>query len=192
MKKTAIRKLTCMHTSYINLKKRRLVLLGLAFLVLLIFSYFTNTVFFTTLNVLFQNPPLAFLMIFIHNVIVVSLVLLGMTFYVDLVVLGFFKREKYAYIVIDHSKTFAILFAFIVLFLSILRGTNFFLGGIILEALPLILLVSAPIGIIEGYGLYLTIRKTLSRTITLKDLVHIFGIFLIAAMIEIGLINLLM
>ena len=173
-------------------ERKRVVLLGLALLILLMFSYFTNSVFFKTLNILFQNQILAFLMIFIHNVIVASLVLVAMTFYVNLVVLGFFKREKYAYIVIDHPKTFAILFAFIVLFLSILRGTNFFLGGIILEALPLILLVSAPIGIIEGYGLYLTIRNTLSRTMTLKDLVHIYGIFLIAAIIEISLINLLM
>lgn len=172
-------------------ERKRTVLLGLAFLVLLIFSFFANTVFFEILDALFQNQLLVFSMIFMHNVIVVSLVLLGMTFYVDLVVLGFFKREKHANIVIEHPRTFAIVFAFTVLSLSILRETNIFLGRIILEALPIIFLVSAPIGLIEGYGIYLTINKTLSRTITLKDLVHIYGIFLIAAIIEVSFINLL-
>lgn len=172
-------------------ERERTVLLGLAFMILLIFSYFANTVFFKTLNILFQNQLVAFLMVFTHNVIVISLILLGMTFYVNLVVLNFFKREKYAYIVLEHPRTFAAVFAFIVLFLSILRGINLFFGGISVEALPSIFLVSAPIGIIEGYGLYLTIKKTLSRTMSIKDLVYIYGIFLIAAVIEIGFINLL-
>ena len=169
----------------------RAVLLGLAFLVLLILAYIANTAFFDTLSALFQNQLFVFSMIFINNVIVVSLILLGMTFYVDLVVLGFFKREKYVNVVLEHPRTFAIVFAIIVLFLSILRGANLFLGRIIVEALPIIFLVSAPIGIIEGYGIYLTIRKTLSRTMAVKDLVRIYGIFLIAALIEIGFINIL-
>ena len=171
--------------------RNRAVLLGLAFLILLLFSYFANTAFVKTLNVLLQNQPLFFLVIFLHNVIVVSLILLGMTFYVDLVVLGFFKRERYAYIVLEHPRTFAIVFAFIVLFLSILRGTNLFLGRIVVEVLPIIFLASAPIGIIEGYGVYLTIKKTLSRTITVKDLVRIYGIFIIAAVVEVGFVNIL-
>jgi len=172
-------------------EKYRAVLLGLAFLVLLILSYIANTAFFNTLSALFQNQLFVFSMIFINNVIVVSLILLGMTFYVDLVVLGFFKREKYANVVLEHPRTFAVVFAVIVLFLSILRGANLFFGRIIVEALPIIFLASAPIGIIEGYGIYLTIRKTLSRTMTVKDLVRIYGIFLIAALIEVGFINIL-
>ena len=57
--------------------------------------------------------------------------------------------------------------------------------------LPLVLLVSAPIGIVEGYGIYLTIKKTLSREMTMKSLVYIYVIFLIAAIMEVGFINLL-
>ena len=57
--------------------------------------------------------------------------------------------------------------------------------------MPLILLVSAPIGIVEGYGIYLTIKKTLSRTASMKDLTYIYGIFLIAAIMEVGFINVL-
>ncbi|MFB0500984.1 MAG: hypothetical protein ACETVP_00780 [Candidatus Bathyarchaeia archaeon] len=172
-------------------EKYRAVLLGLTFLILLMLSYIANTAFFNTLSALFQNQLLVFSMIFINNVIVVSLILLGMTFYVDLVVLGFFKREKYANVVLEHPRTFAVVFALIVLFLSILRGAHLFLGRIIVEALPIIFLVSTPVGIIEGYGIYLTIRKTLSRTMTVKDLVRIYGIFLIAALIEVCFINIL-
>lgn len=170
-------------------KRNRVMLLGSGFLILLAFSYIANVVFFEVLNVLFQNQPLVFLMIFIHNVIVVSLVFLGMSFYVNLVVLGYFKREKYAYVVLDHPQIFSILFTFIILFLSILRGANLFLGGVVVDALPMIFLVSTPIGIIEGYGLYLTIRKTLSRTMTIRGLVSIYGIFILAAIIEVGFIN---
>jgi hypothetical protein len=75
--------------------------------------------------------------------------------------------------------------------LSILRGATLFLGEIIVEALPAIFLVSAPIGIIEGYGIYLTIKKTLDRTLNVKNLVFIYGIFVIAAIIEVCFINIL-
>jgi hypothetical protein len=129
-------------------------------------------------------------MLFVHNVLVVSLIILGMTFYVNLVVLNFFKKEKYADIVLEHPRTFALVFAVVVIFLSILRGSSLF-GGLTIEELPLILLISAPMGIVEGYGIYLTIKKTLGRTMSTKDLVYIYGIFLIAAIIEVGFINLL-
>ncbi len=79
-----------------------------------------------------------------------------------------------------------------IIFVSILRGSTLIFGGINIEALPQILLLSAPIGIIEGYGIYLTIKNTFSRAISMKDLVYIYGLFLIAAVIEVGFINLLM
>ena len=172
-------------------EKQRVVLLGLAFLILLVLSYIANTAFFDSLRVIFQNQLLVFSMIFINNVTVVSLILLGMTFYVDLVVLGFFKSEKYANVVLEHPRTFAIVFAFIILFFSVLRGANLFFGSIIVEALPEIFLASTPIGLIEGYGIYLTIKKTLSRTILIKDLILVYGVFLIAALAEVGFINIL-
>jgi hypothetical protein len=130
-------------------------------------------------------------MIFIHNVIVISLILLGITFYVNLVELNFFKGQKYEYVILEHPRTFAIIFAVMILFISLLRGSTLILGETNVEVLPKILLISTPIGIIEGYGIYLTIRKTLSRTITIKDLSCIYGIFAIAAVVEIGFINLL-
>jgi hypothetical protein len=106
--------------------------------------------------------------------------------------LNFFKGQKYEYVILEHPGTFAIIFAVMILFISLLRGSTLILGETNVEVLPKILLISTPIGIIEGYGIYLTIRKTLSRTITIKDLACIYGIFAIAAVVEIGFINLLM
>jgi hypothetical protein len=113
-----------------------------------------------------------------------------MTFYVNLVVSDFFKREKDPQIVLKHPRTFALVFTFVIVLLSILRGGSL-LGGISVENLPLILFISAPIGIVEGYGIYLTIKKTLSRTMSTKGLVYIYVIFFIASIMEVGFINLL-
>jgi len=171
--------------------KRNTVLLGLAFIVFLALSYAENTIFFRVLGDILHNHFLAVAMLFVHNVLVISLILVGMTFYVNLVVLNFFKREKYAHVVLEHPRHFALAFTFMILFLSILRGSTLLYGGVRVEVLPIILLVSAPIGIVEGYGIYLTIKKTLSRAMSMKDLAYIYGIFLIAAIMEVGFINLL-
>jgi len=55
--------------------------------------------------------------------------------------------------------------------------------------LPLILLVSAPIGIVEGYGIYLTIKRTLGRTMNMKALASIYAVFLVASVMEVAFIN---
>jgi hypothetical protein len=178
-------------TEVLDAKKKNTVLLGLAFIVFLALSYAENLFFFGVLGDVLQNQVLAVAMLFMHNVLVVSLILLGMTFYVNLVVLNFFKREKYADVIITHPRTFALIFTGIIVFLSILRGATLIYGGINLEALPIILLVSTPIGIVEGYGIYLTIKKTLSRTMSMKALAYIYGLFFVASIMEVGFINLL-
>jgi hypothetical protein len=172
--------------------KKTTAFLGFAFIFFLVLSYVENMVFFTLLGEILQNPFLAILMLFTHNVLVISLILLGMTFYVNLVLLNFFRREKHANIVLEHPKTFAIAFTVMIVFLSILRGSSLIYGTVSVEYLPVILLVSAPIGMVEGYGIYLTLKKTLSRTMAMKDLAYIYTIFFIAASMEVGFINLLM
>lgn len=154
-------------------------------------AYFENIMFFSIVSNFFSNQLLAMLMLFVHNTLAISLILLGMTFYVNLVLLNFFKREKYADILLQHPRIFAAVFTVVVLFLSILRVGRLTYGEIDIAYLPQILLISAPIGILEGYGIYLTISKTLSRTMSTKDLVFIYSIFLVAAAIEVGFINLL-
>ena len=164
--------------------------MGLAFLTLLALSSVENAVFFQILNVILQDQLLSVAMLFIHNLLVISLILLGMTFYVNLI-LNFFKKDKYTLVILEHPRTFALVFTAVIVFLSILRGSNMLYGGIDVETLPLILLISTPIGIVEGYGIYLTLKKTLSRTMTMKDLVYVYGVFLIAAIMEVAFINLL-
>src|SRR5512136_1953238 len=105
-------------------KRNQVVLIGVVFVILLFFSYFTNVIFFGALDRIFHNQLLGFLMIFMNNVIVVSLILLGMTFYVKLVTNNYFKRDKHPQVVLEHPKTFAAVFAVIVILFGILRGTN--------------------------------------------------------------------
>jgi hypothetical protein len=62
-----------------------------------------------------------------------------MTFHANLVVLKFFKREKHADVIITHPCSFASVFAYSIVFLSILRGATLIKGGITLKTLPLIL-----------------------------------------------------
>lgn len=169
--------------------KKNTALLGLAFVAFLGLSYAENLFFFSILGDVLRNVFLAVIMLFLHNVLVVSLILLGMTFYVNLVVLGFFKKEKHDDVVISHPRSFALIFSLIVVFLSILRGATLINGGVTVELLPLVLLISTPIGIVEGYGIYLTIKKTLGRTMTMKGLASIYGIFLIASIMEVAFIN---
>ena len=169
--------------------KKYTAFLGLAFIGLLALAYAENLFFYSILGEVLRNVLLAVAMLFLHNILVVSLILLGMTFYVNLVVLNFFKNDKHADVIISHPRTFALVFSFIVVFLSILRGANMTQGGVNLEVLPLILLISTPIGIVEGYGIYLTIKRTLSRTMSMRSLAAIYGVFFVASIMEVAFIN---
>lgn len=171
-------------------ERKRTVLLGLIFLIFLVLSYVENTLFFRMSSIILQNQLLSIGIIFLNNIVVVSLILLGMTFYVNLVLSNFFRGQRHEYAVLNHPRIFAIIFTIIILFSSILRGAILFFGGIRFDVLPLILLASAPIGIIEGYGVYLTINKTLNRTISMKGLAHIYTVFFIAATIEVVFMSL--
>ncbi|MGB9676281.1 MAG: hypothetical protein ACPL0C_03750 [Candidatus Bathyarchaeales archaeon] len=171
--------------------KKKTALLGFVFVAFLAIAYFENIMFYKVVGNFFSNQFLAMLMLFVHNTLAISLILLGMTFYVNLVLLNFFRREKYADILLQHPRIFAAVFTFVVLFLSILRVGSLTYGEIDIAYLPQILLISAPTGILEGYGIYLTISKTLSRRMSTKDLIFIYSIFLVAAAIEVGFINLL-
>ena len=172
-------------------EKIRVSLMGLSFLFLLLVSSVSNTLFLNSLGVLYQNQILLFSMIFMNNVIVISLIILGMTFYVNLVTLGFFKNEKYPNVIIDNPRIFALIFLFIVLFFGVLRGVNHFFGTIAIELLPIIFLLNTPIGIVEGYGVFLAIEKILHRKLTLRNLIYIFVIFSIAALIEVCMITII-
>jgi len=179
-----------------SVSKKRTVLLGVALLIFLALAYVENIAFFGVSKDLFTNPHFAMRaaavgVVFVHNVLVVSLILLAMTFYVGLV-LSFFKPRKYEYVVLQHPRVFAFIFTIMIILLSIFRASTIALGSVIINALATVILLSLPSGIIEAYGIYLTIQKTLKRTMTLRDLLAIYLLLLIAAVVEVGFVHLLM
>ena len=170
--------------------KQKTAVLGLVFLLLLGFAYVENTQFFGSVGDVFLNPPLAVLFVFVHNVLVVSLILLGMTFYVGLVH-NFMSQRKIDYVVLHNPRIFAFVFTIMIIFISILRASTLVNGAVVLDTLFLVILLSLPNAIIEGYGIFKTIEKTLKQKMTLKALVTIYGIFFIAAIIEVCYVHLL-
>ncbi len=170
--------------------KKRAVVLGIILLIFLSMAYVENVAFFRYSATLFTNPPIAVIAVYIHNVLVVSLILLAMTFYVELV-LSFFKPRKYEYVVLQHPRIFALVFTIMIILLSIFRASMIVFGSVFVGGLATVLLLSLPNGIIEGYGIYLTIQKTLKRTMSMRDLLAIYLLFLIAAVVEVGFIQLL-
>jgi len=156
----------------------------------LVFAYVENGSFFSSLGDVFSNPPLAVLFVFVHNILVVSLILLGMTFYVGLV-LNFMPQREIEYVVLHNPRIFAFVFTLMVIFISILRASMLVYGQVFVDTLALVILLSTPNAIIEGYGIFKTIEKTLKRNMTMKALAAIYTIFFVAALIEVGYVHLL-
>jgi hypothetical protein len=171
-------------------QKKKTVILGLVFLALLAFAYIENNSFFGSVGDVFLNPPLAVLFVFVHNVLAVSLILLGMTFYVGLV-LNFFPQRKIEYVILNNPRIFGLVFTFMIIFISILRVSMIVYGHVVLNILLIVILLSTPNAILEGYAIFQTIEKTLRRKMTMKALAAIYLIFFVAALIESGYVILL-
>jgi len=171
--------------------RKKAIILGLVFLLFLEFVYSVNLIFYGSLKDIFVNPAVAVLMVFLHNVLAVSLIIVGMAFYVEYVVSALAKRRKIELVVVEHPRPFAVIFTAIVLLLSILRASTMVYGRVAMTSLAFIVLLSLPNGIVEGYGVFLSILKTLKKELTMKDLAVIYSLFLIAALIEVGFVQLL-
>jgi len=171
-------------------EKKRTITLGLAFLLCLALAYVENLSFFQYLRGIFSNPPAAVMLVFLHNVLAVSLIVLSMTFYVEFVV-TFLPKRKYEYVVLHHPRPFAFVFTVMILAISILRAGTLLYGQIVINTLGLVILVSVPNGVIEGYAIFQSIQKTLKKSMTMRDLTFIYSLFLLAAVIEVGFIQVL-
>ena len=171
-------------------QKKKTIILGIVFLALLTIAYMENKSFFSNVGNVFLNPIIAVLFVFVHNVLVVSLILLGMTFYVGIVI-NFMPKRKIEYVVIHNPRIFSVIFTLMIIFISILRASMLVNGQVIIDTLILVILLSTPNAIIEGYGIFKTIEKTLKQTMTLKMLSKIYIIFFIAAIIEVAYVHLL-
>ena len=171
-------------------QKKKTVVLGLVFTLLLFFAYTENSSFFGSIGEVFANPLLAILFVFVHNVLVISLILLGMTFYVGLV-LNFLADREEEHVIINNPRIFAFIFTLVVIFFSILRASTLVYGQVVLNTLFFAILLSTPNAILEGYGLYQTIKRTLNRKMTTNTLLAINLLFNLAPIIEVGYVYLL-
>jgi len=171
--------------------RKKAIILGVVFLLFLAFAYGVNVTFYSSLKDIFANPIVAVVMVFIHNVLAVSVIIVGMTFYVEYVVSALAERRKIELVVVKHPRPFAVVFTVLVLFMSILRASTMLYGRVVVSSLTIIMLLSLPNGIVEGFGIFLSIFKTLKKELTMKDLMTIYILFFVAALIEIGFVQLL-
>jgi len=171
--------------------KKRTVLLGLVFLFFLTLAYVENTSFFVYIRDSITNLPLGVVLVFIHNVLAISLIILGMTFYVE-VVLTFMPKRKIEYVVLQNPEVFAIVFAVMILLISILRASMLVKGQVEVGTLAMVVLLSLPAGLIEGYGIYIAIKKTLKKSLQTRDLALIYAVFFVAALVEVGFVQALL
>ena len=172
-------------------EKKRTVMLGLVFLFLLALSYVENTSFFVYIRDSFANPPLAVPLVFVHNVLAISLIILAMAFYVG-IVMTFMPKRKMDYVVIDNPEIFALVFTVVIILISVLRASTLVHGEVDINTLALVILLSLPNGLVEGYGIFQAIKKTLKKTLAIRDLAVIYAIFFIAAVVEVGFVQVLL
>jgi hypothetical protein len=168
--------------------KAKTAVLGIVFLLVLTMGYFETMFFLGLATQILAQTSTAIGMVFIHNVITISLVILGMTFYVELVTAFPPKRET-ELAVLTHPRLFAIIFTAIMLFVSILRTSTVLGGQIAINIITIIMLAGLPHGIIEALGIYTAIHRTLTKKLTNKSLFAIYLLFFVAAIIEIGFVR---
>jgi hypothetical protein len=166
-------------------KKIETILLGFIFLIFLLLGYIENSIIFRYASKIILNETLGFLVLFLHNVIVVSMIIIGMSFYVRVV--DFLPRRKFEYMVLEHPKFFALFFTMIFFSLSIIRTTNIL--RVSLKDMLLFIIFSLPHGILEFYSIFLAIKITLEKNLSINKLIIIYFILLISAILELFLIH---
>jgi hypothetical protein len=171
--------------------KKNTIMLGLVFLFFLALSYIENTSFFVYIRDSFTNPLLAIPLMFVHNVLAVSLIILAMAFYVG-IVMTFMPKRKMDYVIVDNPEIFAVVFTVIIILISVLRASTLVHGEVDINTLALVILLSLPNGLVEGYGIFQAIKKTLKKTLAIRDLVLIYAIFFVAAIVEVGFVQALL
>lgn len=164
--------------------EKKTVVLGLAFLLFLILAYFENKIFIENVRSFFASPALTVAMFFIHNVVAVSLIIIGMSFYV-MVVKTFLPKKRVEYIVLNHPKFFALIFTTIILVSSVMR-VRMVMGGRAMDMLTTAMAIFLPHGVLEAVGIYIAVYRTLTERLSGKVLVAIYLVFLLAAILEVG------
>jgi len=161
---------------------------GLVSLTILALLYVENVYSFPLLGGVLRRWPLAIAVLFSHNAFTVSAIMLCMSFYTNLKALMLFKGDKYGGAALRHPGAFSAAFAVVIIFTSLFRGAS--LANAQLQDAPTILLVSLPVMVMEGYGLYLAVKSVLTKNVKAKTLLHVYTVFFTAAIVEASLIAL--
>ncbi|MEM2740450.1 MAG: hypothetical protein QXQ29_06595 [Candidatus Bathyarchaeia archaeon] len=164
--------------------KRRVVVLGLIFLVFLILAYFENNLFLGYIGKIFAHPILTITVIFFHNVIASSLIVLGMNFYIEFT--RILPRATYKeYMVLEKPRLFSAIFTIFIMAMSIFRIVAFLNGGLAYGMVVSIIAAALPHSFIEAYSIYNAIYKVLTKRLTIKALAAIYLLLLSAAVLEV-------
>jgi hypothetical protein len=99
---------------------------------------------------------------------------------------------KIEYVVLQNPHIFAFFFTIMIILLNILRAKMLVYGQVLVNTLAFVSLLSTPKAIVEGYGIFQTVEKTLKQKITMKTLVGIYLLYFIAVIIEVGYVRRLM
>jgi hypothetical protein len=113
-----------------------------------------------------------------------------MAFYVE-IVLNFMPKRQIEYVIIQNPSIFAVVFTAMILLMSILRANMLITGEIDIGKLVLVILISVPNALVEGYGIFQAIKKNLSKKLTIRSLWLVYLIFFLAAIVEVGFVQLL-
>ncbi len=167
-------------------QKSKTIALGLTFLLFLGIAYFENRLFLENIRRFFVSPTLTVAMFFIHNVIVVSLIIIGMSFYV-MGVKTFLPQKGVEYIVLNHPRLFSIVFTMIILVASVMK-VDVVIGGRAMDMVATAMAIFLPHGVLEAFGIYTAVHRTLTERLTGRTLAAIYFIFLLAAILEVGFI----
>jgi hypothetical protein len=158
-------------------------MLGLSFLSLLAFVNVENGVVIASARSILGDRLLAAVVIFAHNSLAASTIMVGMSFYANLVALGVFAKRRHANAVLKHLTVFSAVLAPLVVFTSVFHWMN--PAQICLEAM----LKCVPVAAIESYGIYLAANTALRRSVTAKSLACVYAVFLIGAVVEMDIIT---
>lgn len=166
--------------------KEKTFALGIAFALFLIISYFENRLFLENVRGFFVSPAFTVVMFFIHNAIAVSLIIIGMSFYVK-VVKNFLPKRRIEYIVLNHPHIFALVFTAIILISSVFR-VSVIMGGKAIDMISTAMTIFLPHGVLEALGIYVAVHRTLTERLKAKTLAGIYFLFFLAAFLEVGFI----
>ena len=94
-----------------------------------------------------------------------------------------------ANLVLRHPRAFSAFLSATVVLASVLKGAA--AVGARPYEISTILLLSLPVMLMEGYGLYMVVKGALTKSLNTSTLLHVFSIFFAAALLEASLITML-